>query len=75
MTVINANGSFAPTCGNGLRCVVAYLYTTRQLDSKFVVATDSGDKEVEVTAGEGKEWQVSIKLGSPGAVEELSWEA
>lgn len=75
MTVINADGSTALNCGNGLRCVAAYLFASRKLASRFVVATDSGDKEVEVQVAasedKGKEYQVSIDLGPPGPVEEL----
>jgi diaminopimelate epimerase len=48
MTVFNSNGTFALMCGNGLRCVAAYLYSNKKVGERFVVATDSGDKEVEV---------------------------
>jgi diaminopimelate epimerase len=48
MTVFNSNGSTAANCGNGLRCVAAYLYLTKKLGNIFKVCTDSGDKEVVV---------------------------
>ena len=48
MTVFNKDGSLGLMCGNGLRCVAAYLKEKKKLGEKFVVKTDSGDKEVKV---------------------------
>ena len=69
MTVFNSNGTFALMCGNGLRCVAAYLYSNKKVGERFVVATDSGDKEVEVRENRGRDSQVSINLGSPSNIE------
>lgn len=71
MSVFNSNGTTAPNCGNGLRCVVAYLSATRKLTGTFKVTTDSGDKEVEVTEGKDNEFQVSINLGSPSPISRI----
>lgn len=74
MSVFNSNGTTAPSCGNGLRCVAAYLSATKQQGSAFKVTTDSGDKEVRVFGGEGREFDVSINLGSPSPALELPLE-
>lgn len=74
MSVFNSNGSFALSCGNGLRCVVAYIFMTKNVGKKFIVATDSGDKEVELVASEGRELQVSLNLGPASGVTEVNLE-
>ncbi|MEB3203929.1 MAG: diaminopimelate epimerase [Candidatus Sericytochromatia bacterium] len=50
MTVLNADGSRAAMCGNGLRCAALYL-TDRGLaprDAVFAMQTDSGPRRVKV---------------------------
>lgn len=65
MSVFNSDSSFAKMCGNGLRCVAAYIYAKKAVDSKFSIMTDSGDKEVTVNKkGQGIYW-VSTNLGNP----------
>jgi hypothetical protein len=34
--------------------VVAYVFTTKNQPKKFVVATDSGDRDVEIVSNEGR---------------------
>lgn len=50
MTVLNADGSRAAMCGNGLRCAALYL-TDRGLaprDAVFAMQTDSGPRRIKV---------------------------
>lgn len=54
MIVSNADGSRPEMCGNGLRCVAAYLAErSGQHDVTLVIATDAGEKRclVEHTSG------------------------
>lgn len=48
MSVFNSDGSLAPNCGNGLRCVAAFLHVNKDLGTHFNIITDSGFKEVIV---------------------------
>lgn len=34
--------------------MVAYVFTTKNQPKKFVVATDSGDRDVEIVSNEGR---------------------
>lgn len=66
MIVLNADGSRPEMCGNGLRCVAAYLASTTPARS-FVVETDAGPKRCDVSDG-----LVEIEMGraeSQGDVE------
>lgn len=61
MIVLNADGSRPEMCGNGLRCVAAYLGASRgAASSSFVVDTDAGPRGCEVDAGTGT---VTIDMG------------
>jgi diaminopimelate epimerase len=48
MSVINSDGSRASMCGNGLRCVCAYLVNFKNYHPEFTIASDSGNLEVVV---------------------------
>lgn len=61
LTIFNADGSEAAMCGNGLRCVAAYLYATNKLKEARVTTkagsfltqvTDDGKLIVEMPAAE-----------------------
>lgn len=72
MSVFNSNGATAKNCGNGLRCVVAYLYWFKKMPKAFKVASDNGVKDVEIFDGEKSgEVQVSINMGITDPIEEL----
>lgn len=65
MTVYNSDSSFATMCGNGLRCVAAYLYDRKGTGPNFTVSTDSGDKRVTVERKTQKLFLVTTNLGAP----------
>lgn len=70
MTVLNADGSRPEMCGNGLRCVAAYLAEQRGLDaSSFLIDTDSGALGCEIDDG-----LVSISMGKASMVGALTLE-
>lgn len=48
MVIFNADGSRAETCGNGLRCVVAFCHEKGIGERKFTIKTDAGVKRAEI---------------------------
>jgi diaminopimelate epimerase len=67
MIVVNADGSRPEMCGNGLRCVAAYV-ARHVHSSTFIVDTDAGPKHAEVRQLErALEAEVRIDMG-PGRV-------
>lgn len=68
MTVINADGGQAPTCGNGLRCVAVYLHKTKNAGLNFKILTDRGEKEVTLSFTQNKAYMVNVSFNSPSAV-------
>lgn len=67
MWVVNADGSRPEMCGNGLRCVAAFVARQRSA-SLLSIDTDAGLKRCEVTRGtEDTDW-VRVDMG-PGSDE------
>jgi len=67
MRVINADGSIAEMCGNGLRCVVKYLYDHDESMRKdaLTIDTGAGPLRCEVTAENGTAKTVTVNMGKP----------
>jgi diaminopimelate epimerase len=63
MRIINADGSEAEMCGNGVRCVARYL-SERGAGDRFTVATLAGPIGLEVLARE-PEFSVRVDVGEP----------
>ncbi|UQA61482.1 diaminopimelate epimerase [Polyangium aurulentum] len=64
MIVRNADGSRPEMCGNGLRCVAAFL--ARKSDAgalELTIATDAGDKRCAVRAIRGDGYEVAVDMG------------
>ncbi len=62
MTVINADGSRPEMCGNGLRCVAAWV--AERFASEVVhIDTDAGLRECRVVRREGMAAEVRIDMG------------
>jgi diaminopimelate epimerase len=49
MLFYNSDGSTAKMCGNGIRCLVHYLYTSGSSVSEFTIKTGAGNMQVEIT--------------------------
>lgn len=65
MTYYNQDSSFDEMCGNGLRCVAAYVYDRKGVGADFILNTDCGRKPVRVDRkGQGLFW-VKSNLGAP----------
>lgn len=64
MTVRNADGSRPEMCGNGLRCVAAYLATkAAQAPGEMVIATDAGDKHCKLQRVADGLFDIEIEMG------------
>jgi diaminopimelate epimerase len=67
MQVINADGSEAEMCGNGLRCVAKYLYDRDPSLRRPVLRIDTGAGllECRITARDGRAETVAVEMGRP----------
>jgi diaminopimelate epimerase len=67
MKVLNADGSEAEMCGNGIRCAAKYAYDTGLVRKKEIkVATKAGLKTIDIRATDGdKATVMRVDLGSP----------
>ena len=62
MRIINAAGSEAEMCGNGIRCLGKYIYDNKLIEnSKIKIETLAGIKEIEIL----EENKVKVDMGSP----------
>jgi diaminopimelate epimerase len=69
MEILNADGSTAEMCGNGIRAVGLYLFREgpRRGKAEYAIETLGGMKRVEVHGD-----QVTVDMGAPGLGENLS---
>jgi diaminopimelate epimerase len=63
MFFYNSDGSTAPMCGNGIRCLAHYLYTSGLSLNKYAVKTGAGEIHVEVVSEEP--FLAKINMGKP----------
>jgi len=63
MLFYNSDGSTAKMCGNGIRCLAHYLYTSGADPSEFTVKTGAGNMPVEITDVEP--FLAKVNMGSP----------
>jgi len=63
MRIINADGSEAEMCGNGVRCAARYL-SERGAGDRFTIATLAGPVEARVVA-RAPEFLVCVDVGEP----------
>lgn len=63
MIVRNADGSRPEMCGNGIRCVAAYLVShVKKAAGVMQIQTDAGTKRCDVSGGGGR-FEVSVEMG------------
>ncbi|PRP97092.1 Diaminopimelate epimerase [Enhygromyxa salina] len=62
MTVVNFDGSRPEMCGNGLRCVAAYVGERRSIEA-MTIDTDAGPRACQITARTGAEVSVRVDMG------------
>lgn len=66
MRIINADGSEAEMCGNGIRCVAKHVHDHGIVKGEvFTVHTLAGNLEATVTPVDGKAATVRIDMGAP----------
>lgn len=67
MRVLNADGSEAEMCGNGIRCVVKHLYERDQSMRRpsLVIDTGAGPLECGMTIEDGAVTRVAVDMGRP----------
>jgi len=67
MRVLNADGSEAEMCGNGIRCVAKLLYETDPALRKPVLTIDTGAGLLacEMNARDGRVESVTVEMGRP----------
>lgn len=66
MVIINADGSYASMCGNGIRCFVKHVWDHNILRSDFIkIETGDGIKEAKIYVENNKVKGVKINMGSP----------
>jgi diaminopimelate epimerase len=67
MDYMNADGSWAEMCGNGIRCLAKYVYDNGLTDKKNLqVQTRAGIKTLELIPGsDGKIDSVRVNMGEP----------
>ena len=65
MRIVNADGSEAQMCGNGMRCAARYLAEDGSGD-RFVVVTAAGPIACEIL-DRRDDWAIAIDLGMPEA--------
>jgi len=63
MLFYNSDGSTAKMCGNGIRCLAHYLYTSGLDASEFKVKTEAGNIQVEITGEEP--FFAKVNMGNP----------
>lgn len=66
MRTLNADGSEAEMCGNGLRCVVAYLADGHEDKPSVVVETGAGALACSIDRQQDRLDSVIVELGPPG---------
>ncbi|MDR1954608.1 MAG: diaminopimelate epimerase [Candidatus Methanoplasma sp.] len=66
MRVINADGSEAEMCGNGIRCLAKHAYDFGIVDKdEFTVSTMAGVKTPKIFLDGGKVTTVMVDMGAP----------
>lgn len=67
MDYVNADGSLAEMCGNGIRCLAKYVYDNGLTDKRHLaVETRAGVKALELLPGlNGKIETVRVNMGEP----------
>lgn len=64
MVVLNADGSRPEMCGNGLRCVAAFLANRTGAEGlSMVIATDAGDKPCAIERRSEGLYDVTVDMG------------
>jgi diaminopimelate epimerase len=74
MSLLNADGSYSEVSGNGVRCLAAWVATTRALrpGDSVDVRTDAGRKPLELLATDGRRLTFRAAMGQPEEIQRRS---
>ena len=61
MIIYNSDGSQAEMCGNGIRCIVKYLFDKHHIKGNVVINTISGDISAKIDINN----QIEVDMGIP----------
>ncbi len=66
MRIFNADGSEAQMCGNGIRCVAKYMYSSGlKKNDRMTIETSAGLKSIELTVENDNVSQIKVEMGKP----------
>lgn len=66
MRIFNSDGSEAEMCGNALRCIAKYLYTSgKEKEESFTIETLNDFKHVNLEVSKGEVKNVEVDMGEP----------
>ena len=66
MDYYNRDGSAAEMCGNGIRCMAAFIYNKNLIKRKyFNIETPAGEKSVSIDIEKSKIKNISVEMGTP----------
>jgi diaminopimelate epimerase len=66
MQIYNSDGSRPETCGNGLRCIAKLAFDRGHVrKTRFVIETDAGARDTEVTVDRGRVVRARVHMGTP----------
>ena len=69
MRIFNADGSEAEACGNGLRCLVRYVFerglASNQGAKELLIETVAGIRKAKITEVSGRPIEIRVNLGVP----------
>jgi diaminopimelate epimerase len=66
MRIVNADGSLAQMCGNGIRCVAKYLADELLLaGDEVAIETDAGVRACRLLRQDGQVIEVTVDMGAP----------
>jgi diaminopimelate epimerase len=69
MRIFNADGSEAEACGNGLRCLVRYVFergpAANQGTKELLIETVAGLRKAKITEVSGRPAEIRVSLGIP----------
>jgi diaminopimelate epimerase len=66
MIIINADGSYAAMCGNGIRCFAKYVYDENIIKKQEIsIMTGDGIKTAKIKVNKGITEKVRIDMGNP----------
>ncbi|WP_291637329.1 diaminopimelate epimerase [Clostridium sp.] len=64
MIIINADGSYASMCGNGIRCFAKYVWKKKYVQGAYIkIETGDGVKLANIFIKDGKAESVTINMG------------